>query len=326
MKNADAKKTRERKILDLIYADRHIEEIIPSERPDFILRHRGGGRFGVEIAELYHSQTTARLERIPEYSAELLSGGSFRHKDDGGQIKVGKVDILTEHNEVVYSQVDAIIQDAPSLADCARNLAARVRTKGEKLGDPPPGLSHTNLVVHDRTNVLATVSREQFFPLYFLPELRTALAATTFREIFFLTKMKGGTGFVPLKTLLLMAEVYFFNAIYTETGSHRLFAPPKAELEVFGSCLAHNVKGSVLFREASDGTEVIYGDSGFFVARDRSIYLRAFQDGAFPADVRPPESGLASRLGSDFMDRLAEHRSSNTFVTSLLFPTMGFQS
>jgi len=49
------KKGRERKILDLIYADRHVEDIMPSERPDFILRHRYGNRFGVEIAELSHA-------------------------------------------------------------------------------------------------------------------------------------------------------------------------------------------------------------------------------------------------------------------------------
>jgi hypothetical protein len=77
------------------------------------------------------------LERSPDYSAELLSGGRFRHKDDAGRITIGKVDILTEHNEVVYSQVEAIIQDAPPLADCARNLAAMVSAKTAKLGIPP---------------------------------------------------------------------------------------------------------------------------------------------------------------------------------------------
>ena len=180
---------------------------MPSERPDFILRHRCGNRFGVEIAELYHSQTTARLERIPDYSAELLSGGRFRHKDDAAQIKVGKVDILTEHNEVVCSQVEAIIHDAPSLAACAQSLAAMIRVKSEKLASRPAFLSHINLIVHDRTNVLSATPPEQFFRLYFQPELRASLAAAAFPEVLFLTKMKDGTGFIPLKTLLLMAEV-----------------------------------------------------------------------------------------------------------------------
>lgn len=297
-----------------------------SERPDFILHHRCGNHFGVEIAELYHSQTTARLERIPDYSVELLSGGRFRHKDDAIQIKVGKVDILTADNEVVYRQVEAIIHDAPPLAACAQSLAAMIRAKSEKLASPPAILSHINLIVHDRTNVLSSILPEQFYRLYFQPELRASLAAATFREVLFLTKMKDGMGFIPLKTLLLMAEVYFFNAIYTATEGHRLFVPPRAELEVFGSYLAGQVKGAVLFREASDGTEVIYGDSGFFVAGDKSICVRTYQDCTVPGDARPPDSDLASRLGPEFMDRLAEHRASHTFVTPLLFPTKGFQA
>jgi hypothetical protein len=286
LEHAEAKKVRERKILDLIYPHRPIEEIMPSEAPDFVIRRRGGVQFGVEIAELYHSQTAARLERIPEYTEELLRGQRFRHKEDAQNIKVGKVDILTANNEVVHSQVEAIIQEAPSHADCARNLAARICTKTRKLNNPLPSLSHTNLVIHDRTNVLSTVSAEQFFQRHFLPELRAAITATLFREVFFLTKVKDATGFIALKTLFLMAEVYFFNATYTATESHRLFEAPKAELEVFGSYLTSQVNGPVFFREAEDGMEVIYGDSGFFVARDRSIYVRTYQDTEFPADAR----------------------------------------
>jgi hypothetical protein len=322
--NMDAKKLRERKILDLVYADRRIEEIIPSERPDFLLRCRGGQQFGVEIAELYHSQTTARLDRIPDYSSELLGGGDFRHKDDARHIKVGKVDILTQENEVKYSQIDAIIQDAPAVVECARGLSAMIRAKADKLGVTSSVLSHTNLILHDRTNVLPTISREEFFRRYFLPELRAALAAAPFREVFFLTKMKDGPGFVPLKMLLLMAEAYFFNAIYTATEASLRF-PDVAELEVFGSYLATLVKGPVLFRQADDGTEVVYGDSGFFIAPDRSVYVRMYCDLPFPDSARAPRDHL-DRLGPEFIGKLEEHRSSNTFITPLLFPTKPFQA
>jgi len=319
--STDAKKKRERTILDLIYAARQVDDIAPSERPDFILRHRCGFHFGVEIAELYHSQTTARLERIPEYRGELLSGGRFRHKEDAGRIKVGKVDILSDRNEVVYSQIEAIIQDAPPLPECAHALACLINAKTQKLANPPATLAHVNLLIHDRTNVLSTLPRERFFQLYFLPELRAALTGAHFREVFFVTKMKDGTGFVPLKMLLLMAEVYFFNAIYTATESHERFDPPRAELEVFGAYLASRVKGSVLFRVDADGMEVIYGDAGFLVARDKSIFVRTYQDNPFPVDACPPDASLTSHLAADFMDKLTEHHASNTFVTPLLFPS-----
>ncbi|MGD1092499.1 MAG: hypothetical protein ABSB35_10985 [Bryobacteraceae bacterium] len=318
--SADAKKQRERAILDLIYASRQVDDVAPSERPDFVLRHRCGFHFGVEIAELYHSQTTARLERIPEYAGELLSGGRFRHKDDAGRIKVGRVDILSDRNEVVYSQVEAIIQDAPPVAECARTLAALIAAKTEKLASPPTILAHVNLLIHDRTNVLFMVPREKFFQLYFQPELKSALASTQFREVFFLTKMKDGTGFVPLKMLWLMSEVYFFNAIYTATESHARFTPARYELEVFASYFGDRVKGPVLFRVDAGGMEVIYGDAGFLVAADKSVFVRTYQDDPFPADARPPERGLADQLGPDFMGKLTEHHASNTFVSGICFP------
>ena len=207
------------------------------------------------------------------------------------------------------------------MAECARSLAALICAKTGKLENSLATLSHINLLICDRTNVLSTMPKEEFFRLYYVAELRAAVAAAPFREVLFVAKMRDATGFVPLKTLLLMAEVYFFNAIYTAMESRGIFAPPRAELEVFGSYFAGRVKGPVLFREAADGTEVIYGDSGFFVAQDRSIFVRTYQDGFFPDDARAPDASLAGRLGSDFMGRLAELHASNTFVTPLLFPT-----
>jgi hypothetical protein len=63
--NLNAKKLRERKILDLVYEGRRVEEIVPSERPDFLVRTRESCQFGVEIAELYLSETIARSIGYP---------------------------------------------------------------------------------------------------------------------------------------------------------------------------------------------------------------------------------------------------------------------
>jgi hypothetical protein len=324
MKRADAKKVRERRILDLIYADRSVVSIIPSERPDFIIGHPNRTTFGVEITEFYNSETDARMERIPDYNSELLGGSDFRHRDDARRITLSKVDILTANNEVFASQIDSIIQKLPSLFECSGNLAAIVRGKAEKLAEPQVALSHVNLIVHDRTRVLGHMLREDFFHLYFLSELRATIAASPFREVFFLTKMKDESGFIPLKMLLLMAEAFFFNAIYTSRIGEMQHLQPVNEFELFASYLAGKVHGLVLFREAEDGPEVIFGDSGFLVAPDRSPTIRFYQDGTYPDDARPPNLELASQLGKEFMAALAEHWTSNTFVTPLLFPTKRF--
>jgi len=160
LEQSDPKKARERKILELVYANRSVADIVPSERPDFIIHRHDGTMFGVEIAELYHSETDARLERIPDYYSELLNGGNFRHRDDARLITVGKIDILTPSNEVVCSQVEAIIQEVRSPAECALSLGAMVRSKAAKLAQHQPALSHINLIVHDRTNILGHIPRE----------------------------------------------------------------------------------------------------------------------------------------------------------------------
>lgn len=203
--------------MDLIYESRPIEEIIPSERPHFILT-AWGRQFGVEVAELYLSETTARLGRMPEYSEELLNGGRFRHKDDPSHIKISKVDILNQDNEAVVRQVDALLQDSIRVIDCAVRAASMIENKGEKAATFSSGLAHTNLVILDHSRVLSMIAPDAFYRAFFVPELRQALAESPFREVFFATNLKDGHGFVPLKMLLLLAEGFFFNGVYTELG------------------------------------------------------------------------------------------------------------
>jgi hypothetical protein len=66
----DAKKEREREVFNVVYGRRGLYEVVPSERPDFLARyHARASYFGVEIAEFFHSETNARIQRIPGYAA-----------------------------------------------------------------------------------------------------------------------------------------------------------------------------------------------------------------------------------------------------------------
>ncbi len=200
-----------------------------------------------------------------------------------------------------------------------------IRTKAQKF-ESPTTLRHVNLIIHDRTGAFSTVSAEDFCRLYSIPELRDSLAAASFREVFFLTKLKAGPGFVPLKMLLLAAEAYLFNSVYIAMSVHERFDRSVAELEVLGSYLASQVKGEVLFREEENGNEILYGDSGFYVGHDHSVCIRTYQDAAFPADARQPKHDLVCQLCPEFMTALTEFRSSNAFVMPLIFPTPAFKA
>lgn len=315
------KKQREREILDLVYTGRTIQEIIASERPDFLIRGATGAQFGVEVAEIYDSQTTARLERIPEYAIELLSGGGFRHKDDIAHTSVGKIDILDKNDDVVDGHIDAIIREIPTTVDCARALAALIETKTRKLVEPASSLTHINLILRDRAAIPEMTSMEPFYRLYFIPELIRALSFTYFREVFFVATTKGITGYVPLKLLMFLAELYFFNAAYVSLDGSRGFPITAPDTEVFGSYFATLVTEPVLFRQEPAGDEVIYGECGLLVTPDNSVKIRGYHDNSLPNDARAVSTELAENLNKEFIDKLATFKSSNTFVTSLFFPS-----
>jgi hypothetical protein len=79
----DLKKKKERRIFDLVYADRSFDEIKDFESPDFLVRSfPRTPYFGVEVTEQYLTETNARIDNISGYSGQLLDGGAFKHKDD----------------------------------------------------------------------------------------------------------------------------------------------------------------------------------------------------------------------------------------------------
>jgi hypothetical protein len=57
-----SKKDKERNILFSIYKKDDYAQIEDSEEPDFIIcEKKDGNRFGVEVTELYYTETNARM-------------------------------------------------------------------------------------------------------------------------------------------------------------------------------------------------------------------------------------------------------------------------
>ena len=65
-------KIEEKKILNEIYTD-NMFEIQESEQPDFVLKNKNNNeKFGVEVTELYHNESSARLKNYPGYFEKIL--------------------------------------------------------------------------------------------------------------------------------------------------------------------------------------------------------------------------------------------------------------
>jgi hypothetical protein len=317
--NAADKKAREREILDLVYAPRR-PTVADDERPDFLVSVSGpANAFGVEVAEFYTSESAARLKRIPDYVLDLLDGKDVRHKADRRRFSVEKFDVLDEHDNVTAAGIPGVLLRLPNLSECACMVAGIIGDKSRKLRHGRADLRHTNLIICDRSGLLRTHKRADFFPLYFLPKMRAALCESPFREVYFVTVIEEKRSFIPLNMLLLLSEAYFFDGLLVHRQDPALKSVAKM-MGLFGAYLQATVAGEVKVRNEQDGTEVIYGDTGLLIAGDGPVAARMYMDSPFPAAASLVSREVADEAKARFDDAMAAFRASNTFVTELCFP------
>jgi hypothetical protein len=315
------KKARERRVFDMVYGDRPRLEIVDSEHPDFLVRLRNElPHFGVEVAEFYHSESEARLQRIPGYVGDLLDRGEFRHKDDKCALTLDNVNILTPDNQVKAAGIKTIIQQVPTLTDCAGMVVDLVRDKDAKLRDAFNWLSHVNLVVCDRTGLLGHLDPSAFYNLYCLAPLKAALFSCRFREVFFVTRFSNGWSYLPLKMLILLAELYFFQAVLKKPEYRDCADSVREVVKLFASYLSGAGAGDVRFRCDQEGYETVYGDCGILVTNDLAVRVRTYLDWPLPSDSSVIRSDFVQCLGQRFFEDMAQFQADNTFVTELCFP------
>jgi hypothetical protein len=313
------KKLNERKIFEMVYGEREFAELVASERPDFLVR-RGPGEpcFGVEIVELYTSESSARLRNIKPYTAELLDHRKFRHKDDRKSLDVGKIDLLSREDQVIASQVDAIVERSPSCAECAERLARIVRRKAEGLRSTPAPLSHTNLIVSDRTSVLSVMPLDDFHGAFMVDELQRAIASAPFREIFLVTKMEPGRVVVRLKLLQIVADLHAFNAVYNSKRFSKL--PKDAEFATFGAYFANAVGADVQMRmHQGGGHELLYGDYAIRLTSERAVCVHFYDDGPLPSDTRELDREAVQKLSARLIGECGKRKARMRFTTGLFF-------
>jgi hypothetical protein len=313
------KKERERAIVESVYGSRMPFKIDDNEQPDFVARLAPLDEpFGIEVTEFFQSASKARLDRIPGYVGELLDGGAFRHRVDRQELTVGKGQILSERREVVARDVPMIVQRVPLLRECAAMVAEVIRGKDEKLALAFHQFRHINLIVCDRTNLLGHHEPGSFYSLYCTELLTKSLFASRFREIYFVTRLSVGEVFVPLKMVVTLAHLYFFNAVARCQDFPVRIDSVGEFMRVFASYLSTVAIGEVEIRSNGDQTEVVYGDTGFLLAADLRPQLRLYFDAARPAGgtlaPRPPVMSDPT-----IADRMRTFQQENTFATGIAF-------
>jgi len=324
---AQTKKSKEREVFDAVYRSRMPARVVPTERPDFLVRLAAeSADFGVEVVEFFDSETEARLRRLPGYVGNLLNGGDFRHKEDRRQLTVDKVSITDADGTVKHADVAAVIRQVPNLKMCSRKIAELIRAKDEKLSGVTSGLSHINLIMADRTGLLGHLEPASFYTLYCGPELRHAVRACKFREVYFLTSFKSGEAYVPLKLILTLASLFMFHPVVAQRHAGDV-ANGTQMMRLFASYLDVTTTGPVGVRYEGSQVEVLYGDSGFIVDDQLAPTVRTYNDWPWPADASK-EAARGEELPVGLVEAINVFETENTFSTEIAFPVVpgGIQS
>jgi len=318
MTSADASKAeRERAALRVVYDEAEFESVVHDDRPDFIMQHRGSkSRFGVEVTDLYPTESAARLEHHPHYITELFAGGPHMHRDDVTELKVTTVSIRDAGGNLKAEGVPAVLSQTRPDAEHGDAIAEVLRRKSAKVAGYDPSLSHLNLIIVDKFDMSLDVDDGYSTSDLLTPELRAALRETPFREVFLAATCRDGRRvYRPLQALLLMEAFFLFMGAINESETLMAVLDLEDLVPLFVSVM-----------RAVDGLSVHQGDAGGACAVYRGVGVRYaksgmnvldFRDHEPPPNLASPKPPLDDADLTAFVDQYSRFVTTKTFMTAM---------
>ncbi len=205
------KKDIELKILRSVYNIKLFKRIESTEKPDFICHINKNNRIGVEITELFRSESMARAHKIPSYIKNILAEQSYIHKDDKKNLEVKKITFYKK-DEKKGKKIDAIINDVPSPQERVNLLQSTIRSKEKKLKNFQKNINHIDLIISDSYKEFYIFNFQDLFKILFYSPLHACIKDSAFREIFIITSLsKEKDIYIPLKANLLLSKILLFE-------------------------------------------------------------------------------------------------------------------
>ena len=305
----------------MVFAKDQIEEIIAGENPDFRIRKNYQQEFfGIEITELYYSESNARLDNIKGYLGEILDGKRFRHRKDIKDLAAQQLTLQSVGKP--DKQVEGIVLPFPSISDYVKMVVDIINKKSARIKDYVNGLTHVNLIIHDTGHRLIGIKRSDFYPTFFEPSFKAALRNSEFSEIYFITALEKNADrwiYIPLKMLLFVSQLYIFDGVLQHFYPQLNIGTPKEELLLFASYLCHIGISGIYVSDMPDKFEVICGKYGVILNDDKEVVIRDYSD--YPLSHAIP---FTNKLTEAFIDDVFENNvnefiQGNTFVSGFFF-------
>jgi len=316
------KAEREFKALALVYRTEEFESSRHGDRPDFVLRHHGADRgFGVEITELYETQADARAELHPAYIADLLAGRPHMHKDDVSLLKVEKVQLHDKDGNLKAADLPAIIRKKPPIDKHARAIVALLRRKTEQAVGYRQDLTHINLLILDRLGAQRRPGDSYSTSDLLVADLKEALIASPFREVFLVSTDHDWRVYRPLQMLHLLESFELFLGALASFETNA----PEPELDDVLHLFVQTVKtmGTELHlgRYPNDALCAVYRGSGVALGPD-AVRVLDFADRNQPPPAPSEPPIWSSEVVSAFMEHHSRFADTNAFIVGLAMPTV----
>jgi hypothetical protein len=255
------KDIKEYAILQKIYPGSKFKNIVKRENPDFEIKHNTGYKFGVEITELYFSETNARVMNIPGYFDNIFSNRNYIHKDDIEKLKIGKLTVVSEGKP--NREIEGNIQDLPTKDELINMVTEIIINKCNKYDNYDRQLGHINLIIYDMENRYHSIQRKDFFLCFFNEKLVSSIKNSPFREIFFVTELSNNKQYYfPLRLIFLISEIYLVNGFLINNKQYSLpFTNDKYEIIIYSFFLGQEIVTASLI-ESDSGIELTYSNYG----------------------------------------------------------------
>jgi len=314
------KSKKERRILNYLYKDNTNLEIIDNDKPDFKLKHKDEkSYFGVEVTEFYFTESSARLQNIPDYIGDLLDEKKYRHKDDKKELEIKKVSIISKNGQK-KGEPEAIIYKIPGLSYYQKKITQIIRNKNQKYGDYDKTLTHINLIIYDEEKFLFSIKLKNFYKMFFSEDLIKSIIASEFREIYFITTIeKDKRLYFPLKMILFLSRIYIFSYYFTNFYPRHSELSEDESLDFFIEYLDYKGFSGLKTQRYKQKLEILYGNVGFYLEEGNKITLKNYQDYELPSEAKTINIKKYNYINEHFKREIKKVHSHLAFETEVGF-------
>ncbi len=200
------KKLKERIIVDHIYGDLPLLELMDSESPDFLAKFSDQLIFGIEVTELHATVTHSRIRNQKGYHDGLMDGSKSVYEQDESIAKVLEADVLFL-NGLAQKNTRALILEGLSFIQAATKLEERIREKIVKTDAYKKQCQLVDLIVYDEHSLfkLNTLEDMQHYLYEYIDN--DMLHQLVLREVYFITDLLSiGKIALPLRLNHFLAD------------------------------------------------------------------------------------------------------------------------